>query len=168
MKENNTLLNEEKEGKMLEAAVTKFTAESTMENLIEILDILEDSCVWIPCIAKMSEADQAKIKSLISEKKDNPEDLIGITFVTHDETRFAPDILESGGKFFFPVFSSEEAMGEYGNNFSKIQMSIKEAIILARNNDKNVEGIVLNAFSEPFILDKKIWDIFENVESQHE
>ncbi len=38
--------------------------------------------------------------------------------------------------------------------------------LLARNNEREPVGIVLNAFSEPFILDKEIWDIVENMKSR--
>ena len=51
-----------------------------------------------------------------------------------------PDILQNGDNFFFPVFTSEEEMGEYGVHFSKIQQHFLEAMNLARNNEKNVCG----------------------------
>ena len=86
--------------------------------------------------------------------------------IAEDETRLIPDILENNGNFFFPIFSTEEAMGEYGDNFSKIPQNILDAITLARNNNKNPVGIVLNAFSEPFILDKEIWGLVENMKSR--
>ena len=57
-------------------------------------------------------------------------------------------------------------MGAYSDNFSKIPQSILDAITLAKNNDKKPVGIVLNAFSEPFILDKEVWDIVENMKSR--
>ena len=47
-----------------------------------------------------------------------------------------------------------------------INILILEVIPLARNNDKDLAGIVLNAFSEPFVLDKEIWDIVENMKSR--
>ena len=65
-----------------------------------------------------------------------------------------PDILQNGDEFFFPVFTTAEEMGEYGNNFSNIQRHFLEAANLARNNEKNVAGIVINAFSEPFVIPK--------------
>ena len=74
----------------------------------------------------------------------------------------------NGDDFFFPIFSSAEEMGEYGKNFSKIQKHILEVIPLARNNEKNVSGIVLNAFSDPFVLETKIFDIVENMKSRVE
>ncbi|WP_083816305.1 hypothetical protein [Oribacterium sp. oral taxon 108] len=59
-------------------------------------------------------------------------------------------------------------MGEYGDNFSKVQRHMLEVIPLARNNEKDLAGIVLNAFTEPFVLDKEIWDIVENMKSRIE
>ena len=79
-----------------------------------------------------------------------------------------PDILQNGEAYFFPVFSTVEAMGEYGENFSKLQKHMLEVIPLARNNEKKPVGIVLNAFTEPFVLDAKIWDIVENMKSRLE
>ena len=86
--------------------------------------------------------------------------------VAHDVTRFIPDILQNGGAFFFPIFSTTEAMGEYGEHFSKVQKHILEVIPLARNNEKQLEGIVLNAFTEPFVLDADIWDMVEKMKSR--
>ena len=154
------------DGTLLEAAVTKFNAERNEPNFLELLEILRDSFVWVPCTTIMSEADQARLEALVSGLEDNPEALIGEQFVAHDETRLVPDILQNGEAFFFPIFSNEEAMGEYGNDFSKVQKHILEVIPLARNNDKDLAGIVLNAFSEPFVLDKEIWDIVENMKSR--
>ena len=39
---------------------------------------------------------------------------------------------------------------------------------MARNNEKNVSGIVLNAYSEPFVLDAEIYDIVEKMRSRSE
>ena len=76
--------------------------------------------------------------------------------------------LQNGDNFFFPVFSSKEEMGEYGEHFSKVQKHILEVIPMARNNEKNVSGIVLNAFTEPFVLDAEIFDMVENMKTRLE
>ena len=94
--------------------------------------------------------------------------MIGEEFTISDEVRLVPDILQNGDDFFFPVFSSEEEMGEYGEHFSKIQKHILEVIPIARNNEKNVVGIVLNAFTEPFVLDAEIFDMVENMKTRLE
>ena len=83
-----------------------------------------------------------------------------------DSIRLIPDILTNGTEYFFPIFSSEEEMGEYGENFSKVQKHMLEVIPLARNNEKDPAGIVLNAFSGPFILDKQLYEIVEKMKSR--
>lgn len=151
------------DGTMLEAAIHTFNEERTKDHWLDIMEILRDSYVWIPCNAVMSDADQARLVAMLEEKADG---IIGEEFVAHDETRLIPDILQNGDNFFFPVFSNEEAMGEYGNGFSKVQKHFLEALVLAKNNEKDLAGIVINAFSEPYVLDKEIWDLVEKMKSR--
>ena len=120
----------------------------------------------MPYNAVLSERDQERFEEIINKAGENLDKLDGLEFTAKDETRLIPDILEKSGNYFFPIFSTEEAMGEYGDNFSKIPQNILDIIPLARNNDKKPVGIVLNAFSEPFILDKEVWDIVENMKSR--
>ena len=158
------------DGSMLEAAVTAFNQERTEAHLLDILKVLRDSLVWVPCTAVFDEEDQKRWEE-IAEKLDNdpdadPEKLIGMEFKTHGETKLIPDIVQNGeNHFFFPVFTTEEAMGEYGNHFSKVRKHMLEVIPLARSNEKDLSGIVLNAFTEPFVLDRQIWDIVEKMKS---
>jgi hypothetical protein len=77
-----------------------------------------------------------------------------------------PDILQSGDDFFFPVFTSEEEMGTYGENFSKLERSFTEAIMLAGNNEKNVKGIVINAFTAPFVIPREMFKIIAEMPSR--
>lgn len=154
------------DGKMLEEAVTRFNENRNNDTFIDVVEILRDSQVYVPYNVVMSDKDQEKIEKLIDNAGNNLDSLINMEFTTEGETRLIPDILENNGNYFFPIFSTEEAMGEYGDHFSKIPQSILDIIPLARNNDKKPVGIVLNAFSEPFILDKEIWDIVENMKSR--
>ena len=156
------------DGSMLRDAVRKFNADRNEANLYDVLMILRDSLVWVPCTAVFSEEDDARFKKMMEEKEDNVEDLVGEQFTAHDPVRLIPDILQNGEKYFFPAFSSAEEMGDYGDNFSKVQKHILEVIPLARNNEKNVAGIVLNAFSDPFVLDAGLFDMIEGMKSRIE
>lgn len=138
-----------KDGSLLEAAITAFNKERNEQHLIEVLEILRDSYVWVPCTAVMSDEDQRRMEEWVLGMKDNLDALVGQEFVAHDATRLIPDILQNGDNYFFPAFSTEKAMGEYGDNFSKIQKHMLEVIPLARSNEKKPVGIVVNAFSEP-------------------
>ena len=59
-------------------------------------------------------------------------------------------------------------MGEYGERFSKIQKHFLEAANLARNNEKNVKGIVINAFSEPFVIPRELINVIAGMKSSLE
>ena len=56
-------------------------------------------------------------------------------------------------------------MGEYGDGFSKIEKHFLDAANVARNNEKNVTGIVINAFSDAFVVPKELFEIIANMES---
>ena len=129
--------------------------------------ILRDSWVWIPCNAVMSEADLAVLEQMVKNAnvEEDPDALVGEEFTSQDAIRLIPDILKSGEEFFFPVFTSAEEMGEYGEHFSKLQDHFLAAVNLAKNNEKNVSGIVINAFSEPFVIPKEVFDIIAKMDS---
>ena len=121
-----------------------------------MLEILRDSYLWAPCNAVLSDEDKQRLMSAQE----------GDEFTPSDDIRLIPDILQNGEAFFFPSFTSVEKMGKYGSHFSKVQKHMLEIISMARNNEKKLAGIVINAFSGPFILDKEIWDIVEKIKSR--
>ena len=155
------------DGTMLKDAITSFMQDDSQENFIEVIELLRDSYVWAPCNAVLGEADQKQIEEMVKDM-DDPESLIGKTFTSSDAVRLIPDILQNGDKFYFPVFSSIDEMGEYGDKFSKVQKHFLETISLARNNDKEIAGIVVNAFSEAFVLDRDLFDAVERLHSRLE
>lgn len=154
-------------GTFLKRAISICNRNRTQLNLIKLARILRDSWVWIPCNAIMSDVDYAAFEKMIMAAKDGEgfDSLVGQTFTARDETRMVPDILQNGDDFFFPVFTSAEEMGKYGERFSKIEKHFLEAAVLARNNEKNVKGIVINAFSEPFVIPGELFDIIESMPS---
>jgi hypothetical protein len=57
-------------------------------------------------------------------------------------------------------------MGEKGEEFSAIQKHMLEVLPFAKNNEKKPSGIVLNAFTTPFVLEAEVYDVFENMKSR--
>lgn len=153
------------DGKWLEEAISRYNKDSSKDNIIDLLVLIRNSVLWVPCNAIMGEADQKRFEELLKNCGDNLEEMVGQEFQTEEQTRLVPDILQNGDSFFFPAFSSVAAMGEYGNSFSKIPTSIIDIIQMARNSDKELVGVVINAFSEPFILNTNAWEILEQMES---
>lgn len=156
------------DGSMLKTAIHVFLTERTKEHLIDVLTLLRDSYVWIPCTAIFGDADREALDRAVAEaeEKGNLKSLVGHTFTSQQSIRLVPDILRNGDKFFFPVFSAEEETGEYGNGFSMVQSHFLEAIAKARGNDRKVSGIVVNAFSEPFVLDVDLFGLVEKLNSR--
>ena len=154
-------------GAFLKRATEICNRNRTQLNLIKLARILRDSWVWIPCNVVMSDADNEAFANMLKAANDNEgfDSLVGQTFTTHGETRLVPDILQNGSDFFFPVFTSAEEMGEYGENFSKVERHFLEATVLARNNERNVKGIVINAFTEPFVVPREMFEVIANMES---
>lgn len=157
-------------GTYLKRAIDICNRNRTRLNMIKLLKVLRDSWVWIPCNAIMSDEDYEVLEKAAKEAENGKglESLVGQTFSTRDNVRLVPDILQNGDNYFFPVFTSDEEMGEYGKNFSKIEKHFLEAIILAKNNEKKVTGIVINAFSNPFEIDKELFELVEKMESSLE
>ena len=99
---------------------------------------------------------------------DDLDSLKGMELTAEDEIRLVPDILMNGEQYFFPAFTSCEEMGEYGEGFSKVAKHIMEIINLARNNEKDIEGIVINAFTKPFVVTMDILSIIEKMNTESE
>lgn len=155
------------DGSFLKRAVEICNRNRTQMNLLKLMKILRDSWVWIPCSAIMSAADTEIMANKIKEavEKGSLDVLIGSTITNQDEVHMIPDILQNGDDFFFPVFTTADEMGEYGNDFSKIQEHFLTAVTLARNNKKKVTGIVINAFTEPFVIPEELFDIIAEMDS---
>ena len=155
------------DGSFLKRAAAICGRNQTPLNIIKLERILRDSYVWIPCNAVLSDADYEMWEKAVMEAKerDDLDSLIGREFTNQDYVRLVPDILQKGEEYFFPVFSSVEEMGEYGEGFSKIEKHFLEAISLAKNNKNDVSGIVINAFSEPCVIPKEIFDIIADMDS---
>ncbi len=151
---------------MIKTAIQKLRNEMNQENLIELLLLLAQSTVIMPCHAAFSMEDMQQIREMIEKAGDDPEAIKGETFTTKGETRLVPDILQNGNEFFFPVFTSEEEMGEYGNDFSKVPCSFMHAIKLAENSSQELRGIVINAFTDPFVVDNELLKIVRKIDGR--
>ncbi|MBO4292724.1 MAG: SseB family protein, partial [Lachnospiraceae bacterium] len=158
-------------GSLLKAAIHKFHEGDQTDGLFEICQILRDSYVWIPCSAVVGEEDQKTVEQMIAEAGDDLDSMVGKEFTTQGNIRLVPDILQRGDEHFFPVFSTEEDMGEYGEHFSKMQQHFLQVIGLARNHKEyegGLTGIVINAFTEPFVLPQELYEAVEKMVSRVE
>ena len=165
----NKWMSEEEleDGKLLEEAVAAFCEEQNDEHFTEVLELLRDSYVWIPCNAVMSSADQERWEAVMKDIQENPQaHQQDEAFEMNDDMWMVPAILENEGNPYFPIFSNMAAMGDFGDNYSKVQKHILEVIPLARENQVELKGIVLNPFTQAFALEPRLWDIIEHLKSR--
>ena len=155
------------DGSYLKRVIGICNRSRTQLNLFKLLRILRDSDIWIPCNVVMSERDEAAWSKTVLDAADKEglDSLTGHILTSQDPIRMIPDVLQSGDQYYFPVFTSEEEMGEYGEHFSKVGRSFMEAMVLAKNNQNHVAGIVINAFTEPFVVGTELFEIIEKMES---
>lgn len=128
------------DGEMLKEAVSLFNKNRTEQGLFSIMNILRDSNVWVPCRAMAVEGQP-------------------------DQMAYFPDILVHDNENFLPIFTSPKELEQYGGSVEPIQKSVVETIQVARLCDKKLAGIVLNPFTEPFIINAEFWEILENMKS---
>ena len=86
-----------------------------------------------PCNAIPDEDTKAQWEEVVKAAEDDLQSLVGKTFHSRGQIRMVPDILQSGEDFFFPVFTSEKEMGEYGGSF----FTSPEAFLRCHNNGKS-------------------------------
>ena len=155
------------DGSFLKRAIEICNRNRTELNLIKLARILRDSWVWVPCTAILSDSDYETLETTVKAAQDGEglDSLMGKTFTNRDEVRLVPDVLQKEDEYFFPVFTSEEEMGEYGEHFSKVPGYFPETIELAKHNEKNISGIVINAYSEPFVIPRELFDVIEGMDS---
>lgn len=55
--------------------------------------------------------------------------------------------------------------GVKGKKIKRFESHFLHAVNLARNNEKDIRGIVINAFSEPFVIPMEICEIIAKMES---
>lgn len=154
------------DGSFLKKATEICNRNRTKMNLLRLLIILRDSCVWVPCAVVLSDTDKEVWSKIIQEAAEKGEltSLKGQILKNQDAIRIIPDILRNGDDLFFPVFTSAEEMGNYHEGFSALPCNLLKTVDMARNNEKVVKGIVINAFSEPFVVPVEFFDIIACIE----
>ena len=115
-----------------------------------LLKLFVKGSLWVPMNSVLSEEDRQR---LLSAKQ-------GDKLSFDQPARFKPDILKTDdGALFFPAFSSkEEANPDYRRSFSWLPMLGLDIIDAALHNNE-LSGVVINAFSEPYVINRKIMQI---------
>ena len=82
--------------------------------------------------------------------------------VVEDDGTEVNDILQGEDGFYLPLFSSEPVLkGHYGDDIKQMEITIYEAMDMVNHADGSLDGLVINAFSEPFLIPKDMFSMIE-------
>ena len=145
------------DGTILKGAVSDFLKNKNDDTFGFVLAILRSSKVLVPCEVELSEESEAILSKLEKEGKDL-DSLTGETREQFDAgISLVPSLLENDGHTFFPVFSGKEEMNDHFKEGSVMNTPFLHAIELAASSEE-IKGIVLNAFTQGFIVDKELFE----------
>lgn len=113
-------------------AISDFVMDPNDESYTDVIMRLALNTVWVP----VSEVTTAKGSQIMA------------------------DILHKDDERFFPVFTSPGEMGEYGDAFFREERLMKEVVEMAESHETEVDGIVVNAFTEPFEISREMFNFF--------
>lgn len=140
------------DGKVLQYLKLKYIDNQCEETGIPFFRCLIDSNLWIPMYVANDPFSEETLKNL----------KVGDVIQADDPVRLRADYLKNGDDLFFPMFSAqEEAPEEYRNRFSWLPMSIDQCIDFAEGKE-DCDGIVLDAFSSPFIIKDEILKLLKS------
>lgn len=158
--QNHVFLNQEAlmDGHVLRTFISQFLQQQSKENLFNILYCLRDSYVWIPATYNLTAEQEEQLHKMQQRTAGD----------NGDGIHFQPDILMDGNSAFLPVFTSEDQMEqEYGREFTRIQKHFMEAMDIAESNPQ-LTGIVIDAFTEPFTVIRKNFNMIRTLPSSME
>lgn len=151
------------DGNILKQAIEKFNVADEEEEhnaaLAAVLTILRSSNVILACDVLLN--DQAKA---IADKYENENKTLSDMTeedadVFNNGIKMIPQVLENkSGNKAMPAFSSEDELGEDADNVSKLHIPFINAIDdMAMEIIDEIDGIIINPFTEPFFLDKELF-----------
>lgn len=79
------------------------------------------------------------------------------------QTKKGVEYMMSDNRTYYPVFSDTIEMWQCENGIQKVEMSFKEAVKKAKK-DKKISGIVVNVYSDAFVIPKTMFELLEGME----
>ena len=155
-----------KDGTLLKAGIAAFKKEESEENFFELMLLLRDSSVLLPCLTELGEEDKKQMAAAVKKAGGDPEKLLGQTFSNLGPIRLIPDTLEREKKTYLPVFTAREETGSYGEHLFMVEKPFTDAVALARFHKKKVSGIVINPFTDPYVLPVSLYTTVEESRSR--
>ncbi|MBQ9911245.1 MAG: SseB family protein [Lachnospiraceae bacterium] len=94
------------------------------------------------------------------------EDLAGKCVTDETPKQLIPEVLQNGDRFYVPVFSDPSQLGKFGESHPAYKKHFLEAMSMAVALGSGISGIVVNAFTDPFVLDRELFELVAKLDSR--
>lgn len=145
------------DGSVLKNAISDYYKNKSDETVFFVFTVLRNSKVISPYTIEGTEQAKQVLKVLKEEDRELTEEEQRIL---QEETDMLPCILGNEEGAFLAVFSNESEMGERFKDAAIGHVSFMDAVKMAKDDDE-LKGIVVNAFSEPFVVYKDVFGAIE-------
>ena len=137
--------------------IRDFNSKRDTDTLRLLLAVLMSVQVSVPMTVHMENAD---VEKFLQAKA-------GDTVTTGGAIRMKPDMLNnSAGELFFPAFTTkEETPANYREAFSWITLDFMNCVHNA-NHCENCFGVVINGFSESFVVNRQMMKLMLELEEK--
>lgn len=132
---------------------------SLMKLFFDAVQILRSSRVCVPCDLMVTAEAEAILDRLKSENQEEG----SLSEKEAEQLRsgmdFQPAWLENSGDVFLPVFSTAEELGDKLQDKAIVNMPFTRAVKMAQAEGDKIYGIVLNPYTQGFIVDKDMYEV---------
>lgn len=147
--------------KELESEIKNFRLIQSNENLVTLLNVLLKSRLVAPCQMRVEEGYEDSVNKL--KKGDSILDLEGVHFVAEVLTA------SNGTKWIGYYTTGFQMPKNYLSQYSKMDYKFEEICNQELLDNTNIDGIVINPFTESFYLDKTLLKLLLNaIENEEE
>ena len=143
------------DGKVLNTLIDRFIVSKNIDDLEAILLCLIDSELVVPIDSNMKKKDIEILNNLKDDK----------CYINKKNIEIRPDWLKPEGeeKVLLPIFSNEkESPKEYRESFLWIPLTLDDCLKMV-NENKNCQGLVLNAFTNPIEIKGELLDALKTM-----
>lgn len=146
-------------GEIVTELIKDFLINKTENNLKTLMMCLRDAEVFVSVEMELSEADKKRFMEAKEGEKIQPK----------DKVKIKPGLIKTkDGKIYFPVFTKEDRIPESRKKRAlSMRIPFVESIKMALGTD-NIEAMLVNAFTENFVLNKENLEIILNMPSSAE
>ena len=145
----------------LEDALKAFHEDRNGENYSAVINLLLEKNVHITLDYHLSDDAEKVLEKAKKVGKEIGELSARDQKIFKDGVRLLPTLLESSGKAFLAIYSAEKEIPEDSEHDEKDLIPFAKAVGLALKMKDNLDGIVLNPYTSPFVIGNKDFeDIF--------